>query len=77
MTSDHTIRHLKAGELFIPELAFDDLWQGWTSPDGNDIRHRARDKMETRLREPIENTLSPEAEKEFSRIMAAARTALI
>ena len=77
VTSDHTIRHLKAGELFIPELAFDDVWQGWTSPDGDDIRRRARDKLETLLRDPIENTLSREAEKEFNRIMAAARTALI
>jgi len=75
--SDHTIRHLKAGEIFIPELAFDDLWEGWTSPDGDDIRRRARDKAEKLLREPLENSLSREAEKEFTRIMAAARAALI
>jgi trimethylamine--corrinoid protein Co-methyltransferase len=77
VTSAHTIRHLKAGELFIPELAFDDIWQGWTAPDGDDIRLRAKDKLETLLRDPVENSLSQEAEKEFSRIMAAARTALI
>ena len=77
VTSDHTIRHLKAGELFIPELAFDDIWQGWTPPDGDHIRRRAKDKEETLLSEPMENRLSREAEKEFSRIMAAARTALI
>ena len=77
VTNDHTIRHLKAGELFIPELAFDDIWQGWTSPDGDNISCRAKDKVETLLREPTENSLSREAEKEFSRIMAAARTALI
>ena len=77
VTSDHTIRHLKAGELFIPELAFDDIWQGWTPPDNDHIRRRAKDRAETLLREPMENSMSREAEKEFSRIMAAARTALI
>ena len=35
VTNAHTIRHLKADELFIPELAFDYIWQGWTSPDGD------------------------------------------
>ena len=32
---------------------------------------------ETLLREPIENSLSKEAEKEFTQIMAAAQTTLI
>jgi trimethylamine--corrinoid protein Co-methyltransferase len=77
VTSGHTIRHLKAGELFIPELAFDDIWQGWTPPDNDHIRRRAKDRAETLLREPMENSMSREAEKEFNRIMAAARTALI
>jgi trimethylamine--corrinoid protein Co-methyltransferase len=77
VTSPHTIRHLRGGELFLPDLAFDDLWDGWTSQDDGDIHRKARDKVETLLRDPRENSLSQEAEKEFTRIMAAARTALI
>lgn len=77
VTSDHTIRHLKAGEMFNPELAFDDLWEGWTIPDSDDIRSSARNKVEELLHKPRENSLPREAENEFDRIMAAARRALV
>ena len=77
VTSPHTLRHLRAGELFIPDLAFDDLWDEWTNQGGRDIHQRAKEHVERLLGLPPEKQLSPEIDREFTRIMASARKNLV
>jgi trimethylamine--corrinoid protein Co-methyltransferase len=77
VTSPHTIRHLRSGELFIPDLAFDDLWDEWTTQGSADIQQRAQEKVEHLLGLPMDKQLSPEIEREFTRIIASARKNLV
>jgi trimethylamine--corrinoid protein Co-methyltransferase len=77
VTSPHTIRHLRGGELFIPDLAFDDLWDEWTNQGCRDIRQRAKEHVERLLDLPLEKPLSPETDREFARIIASARKNLV
>jgi trimethylamine--corrinoid protein Co-methyltransferase len=77
VTSPHTIRHLRAGELFIPDLAFDDLWDEWTTRGCRDIRQRAKEKVEHLLDLPLDRQLSPEIDREFTRIIASARKNIV
>jgi trimethylamine--corrinoid protein Co-methyltransferase len=77
VTSPHTTRHLRSGELFFPDLAFDDLWDEWETQDCRDIRQRAQEKVEHLLSLPMDKQLSPEIDREFARIIASARKNLV
>ena len=77
VTSPHTIRHLRSGELFIPDLAFDDLWDQWKTQDCRDIRARAQEHVERLLGPPTDKQHSPEIDRKFTRIIASARKNLV
>jgi trimethylamine--corrinoid protein Co-methyltransferase len=63
--------------IYGARLAFDDLWDEWTTRGCRDIRQRANEKVEHLLSLPMDRQLSPEIDREFTRIIASARNNLV
>jgi trimethylamine--corrinoid protein Co-methyltransferase len=72
----HTIRCLRAGELFVPRLAERRNWEEWNQAGRDGIVRRAEAEAQRLLSEHESVPLAEEQERELDGIMAVARQEL-
>lgn len=77
LEQEHTIRHLRGGEVFIPELGFKGLWNEWEEGGQKNIRQNAREYARQLLKEDDSEPLPPEVDREMTAIMDAAYAELV
>ena len=77
LSQEHTVRHLRGGELFIPQLCYEGSWGEWAGGKGKGITARAREKVEVLLTDSSPYCLPPEAGREVDKVMQAAERALL
>lgn len=73
----HTIRHLRAGEIFIPKLGFDNAWAEWERSGEKDIRVAAKERVSKILANDSYEPISPELDKEVGQIIKFANQELV
>ena len=74
--SPHTIKHLRTGELFRPKLGLYGLPQQWEKEGGKDMAEKCRERVREILAQSQDLPLPREVEKEFDRIINAAKNEL-
>ncbi len=73
----HTMKYLKAGEVFITRLAERSSWERWETGGRLGLAERAQAEAEQILREHQVPPLEPAQERELDAIMAAAKHELV
>lgn len=73
----HTLRHLKNGEVFIPELGFDDLWNKWEQIGRKKISDNARKQAQQELQKDDSELLPSELINEMRTIINSAHSELV
>lgn len=78
LEQEHTVKHLRAGEIFMPKVGFDSSWAEWESSGHKDVRTRAKEYVQRITQEDVSvEPLAPELEKEVSQIIKIARQELV
>jgi trimethylamine--corrinoid protein Co-methyltransferase len=72
----HTVRYLRAGEVFLPRLAERRAWEEWNRAGRDGIVERAEAEAQRLLAEHEPMPLAEEQERELDGIMAKARQEL-
>lgn len=75
----HTIKYLKKGELFIPDLGFDAMWGDWVKKGKKDIQAVARERVEELLKKDEQELkpLAADMDNEITKIMEKATAELV
>jgi trimethylamine--corrinoid protein Co-methyltransferase len=74
----HTLKHLKAGEIALTQLAERNSWETWEDKfERKQIADHAEEEAERILREHHVPPLDPHQEKELDKIMAAAEKEMV
>ena len=73
----HTLKHLRTGELFRPQVGFYGLVKEWEQEGGRDMTARARERARALLSAHEDTPLPTEVENEFRRILNAAEKELV
>ena len=77
LLQEHTLRHLRKDEVFIPDLGFNGMWDQWKDQGGLDIRQKAEHKAHQLLGFTPKD-LQPSGTKEiFDSIISEAQTELV
>ena len=74
---EHTVRHLRAGEVFLPTLGFDHSWSIWDSTGRKDIRDKAKELAHDLLLNDSYTPLPENIEKEINHIVKSAYEELV
>jgi trimethylamine---corrinoid protein Co-methyltransferase len=77
LEQDHTVRHLRGGEIFVPEIGFDGLWNEWESGGQKTMRENAREYVLTMLEQDDFEPLPPRLDNEIAAIVDAAYEELV
>jgi trimethylamine--corrinoid protein Co-methyltransferase len=77
LEQEHTLKYLRSGEVFQPQLGFAGLWDEWEDQGRKDIRNRAREEVRRRLQNTQDPPLPADVDREFDRIIATAETDLL
>jgi trimethylamine--corrinoid protein Co-methyltransferase len=77
LEQEHTIRHLRGGEVFIPRLGFDRTWTEWDAAGQKDIREAAREFARKHLAGSDCQPIGEHLDREINRVMQAARRDLV
>lgn len=77
LAQDHTVKHLRGGEVFIPQLSYAGSWSEWAGGGKKDITANARERVEKLLSAEPECTLPPEISREIDRVMRTAESTLL
>jgi len=72
----HTLKHLRTGELFHPDLGFYGLVNQWEDEGCRDLTARAREEVNRILANNEDVPLPAEVEREFAQIITAAEKEL-
>jgi trimethylamine--corrinoid protein Co-methyltransferase len=73
----HTIKHLRGGELFIPDLGFDSVWNDWDKKGQKDLRSVARERVYELLKKDEVVPLPDDLDQEVNGILDAAAAELV
>jgi len=73
----HTMKYLRAGEVFITRLAERGTWEGWETAGRIGMVERANAEAEHILREHKVPPLDPAQERELDNLMTAAEKELV
>ena len=73
----HTIKHLRSGELFKPDLGFNSVWSDWVKDGSKDIQIVARERVRELIEKDEIVPLPDDLEKEVNEIMAEATKELV
>jgi len=80
ISSEHTVKHLQAGEVYHSGLGFDSLWHEWQEEEYPRMVEKAASRVKQILQaEQIlqtEQILQAEQSREFDRVIKSAREAL-
>ena len=74
---NHTIRHLRTGELYQPKVGLYGLFKQWEDEGALDMAERAREEVKSLLASHQDVPLPDEVEREFRRILKAAENELM
>jgi trimethylamine--corrinoid protein Co-methyltransferase len=77
LDQQHTLKYLKSGEVFIPELGFKDLWNEWEQSGQEKINDNAHKYARQILQKDDFELLPSELVKEINIIVNAARSELV
>jgi trimethylamine--corrinoid protein Co-methyltransferase len=77
LLQEHTLKHLRNDEVFIPDLGFDDMWDAWENQGRLDIWQKAEHKVHQLLNSTPEDLQPYETNDIFDSIMSAAHAALV
>ncbi len=77
LLQEHTLKHLRNDEVFIPDLGFDDMWDVWEKQGRWDIRQKARYKVLQLLDSAPEDLQPDETNDIFGSIISAAHAELV
>ncbi|WP_027363930.1 trimethylamine methyltransferase family protein [Desulfotruncus alcoholivorax] len=77
LAQEHTVRHLRGGEIFMPKLGFDYSWSQWEAAGQKDIRMKARELVQEILKNDHYEPLAVEQEKEVDTIVEHAYQELV
>jgi trimethylamine--corrinoid protein Co-methyltransferase len=77
LLQEHTLRHLRNDEVFIPDLGFDDMWDAWENQGRWDIWQKAEHKVHQLLNSTPEDLQPYDTNDIFDSIMSAAHAALV
>ncbi|MDZ4131586.1 MAG: trimethylamine methyltransferase family protein, partial [Dethiobacteria bacterium] len=77
LAQDHTVKHLRGGEVFIPQLSYGGSWSEWAGGSKKDITAKARERVEKLLAAEPESSLPPEISREIDRVMRTAESTLL
>ena len=77
LLQEHTLRHLRKDEVFIPDLGFDGMWDQWEDQGGLDIRQKAEHKAHQLLDLTLEDLQPPGTKEIFDSIISEAQTELV
>ena len=65
LIQDHTIKHLRSGEFFIPHVADRQGREAWEAGECPDARERARQRAKEILAQPARNLIPKEIDREI------------
>ena len=74
--SPHTLKHLRTGELFRPQIGLYGLPQQWEKDGSKDMSEKCRERVKEILSQNEDLPLPEEVEKEVENILAAAKKEL-
>lgn len=74
---EHTVRHLRGGEVFIPKLGFDRSWSDWETSGEKDLRMKAKEFVRQVLEKDEYPPFDTALEKEIEKILDCARSELV
>ena len=77
LEQDHTLKYVRSGEVFQPQLGFAGLWDEWEDQGRKDIRTQAREEVRRRLQSIQDLPLPAEVDREFDRIIDTAEADLL
>ncbi len=77
LLQDHTLKHLRNEEIFIPDLGFDGIWDDWEIKGRQDIRQKAREKVHQLLDSTPEDLQPDETNDTLDSIISAAWAELV
>ncbi len=77
LLQEHTLRHLRNDEVFVPDLGFDEMWDAWENQGRWDIRQKAEQKVHQLLDVIPEDLQSYETNDIFNAIVSAAHAELV
>jgi len=77
LLQEHTLKHLRDGEVFIPDLGFGGMWDQWEKQGQCDIRQKAGDRVHQLLDATPEDLQPDNINDIFNAIMASAHDELV
>lgn len=77
LEQEHTVRHLRGGEIFMPRLGFDHSWSEWEATGQKDIRTKAKETALEILKNDHFEPLSAELDREINKVVERAHMELI
>src|SRR5215208_494266 len=78
LAQKHTMKHLRAGEMALTQLAERNSWDTWEEKlERRQMADHAVEEAERILREHVVPPLEPQQERELDRIMAAAEKEMV
>ena len=73
---EHTIKHLRTGELYQPKVGLYGLFKQWEEEGAPDMAEKANEQVKSLLASHEDLPLPDEVEREFKRIIKAAEKEL-
>jgi trimethylamine--corrinoid protein Co-methyltransferase len=77
LIQEHTLRHLRKDEVFIPDLGFDGMWDQWEKQGQLDIQQKAGHRVRQLLEFTPKDLQPSETNALFDSIMSAAHAELV
>lgn len=77
LEQEHTVRHLRGGEIFMPKLGFAHSWSEWEATGQKDIRTTAKERVQEILKNDDFAPLPAEMEREIDKIVKKAYQELV
>ena len=74
--SPHTLKHLRTGELYRPQIGLYELTQQWEKDGSKDMNEKCREKVKEILNQNKDLPLPEDVEKEFNNILDTAKKEL-
>jgi trimethylamine--corrinoid protein Co-methyltransferase len=77
LSDPHTIKHLRGGEIFIPDLGFDSVWNDWGKKGQKDLQKVAQERVYELLKKDEVVPLPEDLDQEVNKILDAAAAELV
>ncbi len=72
IANSHTVKHLRAGEIYHSDLGFASFWHEWENEGFPQLADKAKEKIKDILQVKAEQLLSAEQDKAFKKVLSQA-----